>query len=75
MTNRFQSTLISKIVNAFRYEYQISGEKNVFLSFDGEQLSSDIKIEETELSDMDTLDCWIRPQKDVTGLQVQEGDP
>ncbi|KAM0802858.1 ubiquitin-2 like Rad60 SUMO-like-domain-containing protein [Usnea florida] len=54
------STLVSKVVNAFRYEYQISGEKNVFLSFDGERLSPDIKIEETELSDMDTLDCWIR---------------
>ena len=60
MANKCQSTLISKIINAFRSRYQISGEKNVFLSFDGERLSPESKIEETELSDMDTLEVYSR---------------
>ncbi|CAD6585348.1 MAG: hypothetical protein ASARMPREDX12_001971 [Alectoria sarmentosa] len=50
------STLVSKIVNAFRCRYQIGGEKDVFLSFDGERLSPDSRIDETELSDMDALE-------------------
>ena len=58
MADKRQSTLISKIVNAFRSQYQVGGEKDVFLSFDGERLSPDSRIEETEISDMDTLEAY-----------------
>ena len=38
----------------------MGGEKDIFLFFDGERLSPDSKIEETELSDMDTLEVVSR---------------
>ena len=50
---------MSKIVNAFRSRYHIGGEKDVFLSFDGEQLSLDSRIDETELCDMDSLEVYL----------------
>ena len=48
------------MVNAFRSQYQIGAEKDVFLSFDGERLSPNSRVEETELSDMDTLEVYCR---------------
>lgn len=48
------------MVNAFRTEHQIEKDKEVFLSFDGERLSPEKKVEETELNDMDTLEVYCR---------------
>ena len=50
---------MSRIVNVFRSQYQIGGERDVFLSFDGERLSLDSRIDETELSDMDSLEVYL----------------
>ena len=55
-----QSTMISKICNAFRSQNQISPDKEVYLMFDGERLLDGGKIQDTELSDMDTLDVFVK---------------
>ena len=52
--------MISKVINAFRSQNQISMEQEVFLSFDGDRLQAQCKVEETELSDMDCIDVIIR---------------
>jgi len=46
-------------MNAFKTQYSVTN-KEVSLFFDGDKLSPDTKIEETELSDMDTLDAVVR---------------
>lgn len=58
--NGSQSTLISKIVKAFRSTNSIGAEREVFLSFDGERLSTQSKVVETELSGMDEVDVYVR---------------
>ena len=60
MANESQSTSISKIVNAFRSTHNLTPEKEVFLLFDGERLSPQTIIEETEISDMDHIDVYVR---------------
>ncbi len=52
--------MISKICNAFRSQNQIGAEKEVYLMFDGEKLSPDGKVGDTDLSDMDTLDVFVK---------------
>lgn len=59
-TNDLQSTLISRIVNAFRSDKKISAEREVFLSFDGERMKPQSKVEETELNDMDYIDVYVK---------------
>ncbi len=55
-----KATLISKIVNTFRKTHQIDGEKELCLMFDGDRLSPQGKVADTELSDMDYVDVYIR---------------
>ena len=55
-----QSTLISKICHAFRTQNKISGDKEVYLLFDGDRLPLEGAIGETEISDLDTLDVFIK---------------
>lgn len=55
-----QSTPISKIMNAFRTTYGIGAEKDVFLLFDGERLERSARVDETDLSDMDSIEVHIR---------------
>lgn len=52
--------MVSKICNAFRSQYQVAPDKVVYLIFDGEKLSDESKIGDTELSDMDTVDVFVR---------------
>ncbi len=52
--------MISKICNAFRLQNHIGAEREVNLTFDGERLSPESKVGDTELSDMDTLDIFIK---------------
>jgi hypothetical protein len=59
-TDGFQSTVISRIVNAFRLDKKIDSDKEVFLSFDGERLADESKVEETELNDMDYVDVYVK---------------
>lgn len=54
------SILISKIVNAFRSEKKVARDKEVFLLFDGDRLDPQTKVEETELSDMDYVDVYVK---------------
>ncbi|KAL2046054.1 hypothetical protein N7G274_001501 [Stereocaulon virgatum] len=54
------STLISKMINAFRSTNHIGDEKEVYLMFDGDKLSPESQVGDTELSDMDTLDVIIK---------------
>ena len=60
MTDKQQSTFVSKMINAFRTQNEISSDKEVNLMFDGEKLSPETAVGETELSDMDTLDVFIK---------------
>ena len=48
------------MINAFRTQTEISSEKEVNLMFDGEKLSPETAVGETELSDMDTLDVFVK---------------
>ena len=60
MTDKQQSTFVSKMLNAFRTQNEISSEKEVNLMFDGENLSPETVVGDTELSDMDTLDVFVK---------------
>ena len=59
-TDNQQSTFVSKMINAFRTQTEISSEKEVNLMFDGEKLSPETAVGDTELSDMDTLDVFVK---------------
>ena len=60
MTDKQQSTFVSKMINAFRTQNVISSEKEVNLMFDGEKLLPETAVGDTELSDMDTLDVFVK---------------
>lgn len=55
-----QSTTIYKIISAFRASNDIQPDKEVFLLFDGERLSPQCKIGETEISDMDKIEVYVK---------------
>ncbi|MCJ1311126.1 hypothetical protein MMC25_004796 [Agyrium rufum] len=57
-----ESTLVSKIITAFRSDNKdrILPDSDVQLYFDGERLSPDSKVCETDLSDMDNVEVYIR---------------
>lgn len=55
-----QATTICKIISAFRISNDIQPEKEVFLLFDGERLSPQCKVGETEISDMDKIEVYVR---------------
>ena len=48
------------MITAFRSQNMISSEKEVNLMFDGEKLSPETQVGDTELSDMDTLDVFVK---------------
>lgn len=39
---------------------EVGTDKEVFLSFDGERLAPEMKVGETELSDMDFIDVYVK---------------
>ena len=51
---------MSRIVGAFRTEKGIGAEKEAFLSFDGERMESNSRVDETEIRDMDCIDVSIK---------------
>lgn len=55
------STPVSRIVTAFRQAYEARTEgKDVYLVFDGDRLEPEIHVGETELSDMDHIDVYVK---------------
>ncbi|MCJ1281956.1 hypothetical protein MMC26_001279 [Xylographa opegraphella] len=54
------TTLLSRMINAFRIEYNIDPGKEVYLVFDGDRLDPPIAVGDTELSDMDSIEVFIR---------------
>ncbi|KAL8790531.1 MAG: hypothetical protein Q9213_000553 [Squamulea squamosa] len=54
------TTLISRIVNAFKLDKDIDDCKEIFLSFDGDRLAPESRIADTELNDMDYIDVYVK---------------
>jgi hypothetical protein len=52
--------LVSRIIFAFRHQHQIPQEKEVYLMFDGERIDPALSVSETELSDMDYIEVYIK---------------
>ena len=55
-----QTTLISRIVNAFKQAKGIPPHQGASLQFDGEFLEPSSQIGDTELTDMDFVDVYIK---------------
>ncbi|KAL8713476.1 MAG: hypothetical protein Q9220_002338 [cf. Caloplaca sp. 1 TL-2023] len=54
------TTRMSRIVGAFRSDKKIEESREVFLSFDGDRLSAESQVQDTELSDMDYIDVYVK---------------
>lgn len=48
------------MINAFKQEHKIDSNKEVYLLFDGERLDPSTLIADTELSDMDNIEVYVR---------------
>lgn len=55
-----QSSPISTMVNAFRKEHKLGSNKKIILTFDGEKLDPHTKVQETEISDLDFVEVYIK---------------
>lgn len=55
-----QTTLISKILNAFRHANEVDCEKDVYIMFEGERLEPNTAIEDAEIADLDSLDTYVK---------------
>ncbi|MCJ1477945.1 hypothetical protein MMC13_006620 [Lambiella insularis] len=54
------TTSISRMVNAFKIQYKIGPGREVYLLFDGERLDPSTSIADTEISDMDNIEVYVR---------------
>ncbi|KAM3086612.1 hypothetical protein ACMFMG_000738 [Clarireedia jacksonii] len=54
------TTTIQKLTDLYRDQKKIPADKRVILDFDGEHLDPEMTVVEAELSDMDTIDVYIR---------------
>ena len=54
------STSVQKMCQAFRQEKDIPAEKDILLYFDGDKLDPDLRVEDSELADLDTIEVHIR---------------
>ncbi|KAL8807517.1 MAG: hypothetical protein Q9182_000682 [Xanthomendoza sp. 2 TL-2023] len=54
------TTRISRIVNAFKSDKKIDDSREVFLSFDGDRLTPETQVADTELNDMDYIDVYVK---------------
>ncbi|TVY23508.1 hypothetical protein LHYA1_G007313 [Lachnellula hyalina] len=54
------TTLIQKLINAFRQDKEVAEDQEVSLQVDGEKLDPEEKIEDTELENMDVVEVHIR---------------
>ena len=55
-----KSTTITKIIQAFRIARHVTGDKQVFLQFDGDRIDPGVTVADTELGDMDHVDVYVR---------------
>ena len=55
-----KSTVLSKLLSAFRQAREIPEEKEISLFFDGDELNLDGLVEDTELDDMDNVEVHIK---------------
>lgn len=55
-----QTTLISKMVNAFRHTNKLDLDKEVYIMFEGERLNPSTTVEDAEIADMDSLDTYVK---------------
>lgn len=62
LTNFFQcqSLPISTLINAFREEHKLGSNKKIILTFDGEKLDPHKKVQDTEISDKDFVEVYIK---------------
>ena len=51
---------MSRIINAFRTANKVEADKEVYLLFDGERLDPPMKVGDTELSDLDYIDVYVK---------------
>ncbi|KZF24654.1 hypothetical protein L228DRAFT_259842 [Xylona heveae TC161] len=54
------TTQMSRLINAFRHTNNIPQETGVHLVFDGDRLEPDMEVQETEISDMDYIDVFLK---------------
>jgi hypothetical protein len=54
------TTLVARLISAFRERNEIPEEKEINLRFDGDKLDPELQIEDTELGNMDTVEVHIR---------------
>ncbi|TVY20397.1 hypothetical protein LARI1_G000924 [Lachnellula arida] len=54
------TTLIQKLINAFRQDKKVAEHQEISLQVDGEKLDPEEKIEDTELEDMEVVEVHIR---------------
>ena len=59
-TDSRQTTPVSRMINAFRIEYKVDPGKEVYLVFDGDRLDPSNAVGDTELSDMDSIEVFVR---------------
>ena len=56
-----QATTIARMIAGFRKANPAGTEnREVFIVFDGDRLEPEIKVSETELSDLDEVDVYVR---------------
>ena len=60
LTYMCQTTLVSTITTAFRKANQIQPHRDVFVQFDGDRLAPELAIQDTEVSDLDYLDVYVK---------------
>ena len=54
------TTLVARLISAFRQKHEIPETTEVILRFDGDKLEPESQMEETELGNMDTVEVHIR---------------
>ena len=55
-----ETTTIQRMITAFRYHHELDSTREVNLMFDGERLEPSSTVGESELSDMDFIDVYIK---------------
>ena len=51
---------MSHIIRAFRSANKLAADLDIHLHFDGEELDPDFAVSDTELSDMDYIDVYVK---------------
>ncbi len=60
LTYIVQSTKILRIQGAFRQARNVEADRDVFLMFDGDKLSAEDTVADTDISDLDHIDVHVK---------------